>query len=167
MTIAEDIARLKHQEETLRFTSFDEQDAWTIAGIMREWAVAKNMPIVIDVRFINRPLCFVAMAGSTPENPDWVRKKNNTVFRFHKSSYRVGREFAEMKVNFQENRGLSSFDYVDHGGSFPINVVGAGVVGAITVSGLTQRDDHNLAVEAIAKFLNVSLEHLALDPVTL
>lgn len=162
MSLASDIARLKQQEETLRFKTFDEKDAWTIGAIMREEAVLNALPIVIDIRIINRPLLFVALAGSTPENPDWVRKKFSTVFRFHKSSYRVGREFAERGLNFYENRGVSPQEFTDNGGSFPIHIVGTGVIGAITVSGLSQRDDHNYVVAAIAKFLNINIAEIAL-----
>ena len=50
------------------------------------------------------------------ENPDWVRRKVNTVYRFHKSSYRVGREFALKGTAFDETRGLSLLEYVPAGG---------------------------------------------------
>ena len=35
-----------------------------------------------------------------------------------------------------------------HGGSFPVNVENAGIIGAVTVSGLPQLQDHLLVVEA-------------------
>jgi uncharacterized protein (UPF0303 family) len=49
--------------------------------------------------------------------------------------------------------GLSLADYATHGGSFPLAVKGAGVVGSVTVSGLPQRADHELAVEALCAVL--------------
>ncbi len=39
------------------------------------------------------------------------------------------------------------------GGSFPLAVTGAGVVGSVTVSGLPQRADHELVVEALCSVL--------------
>lgn len=39
------------------------------------------------------------------------------------------------------------------GGSVPIRVRGAGVVAALTISGLSSEDDHALAVEAIRAVL--------------
>lgn len=37
--------------------------------------------------------------------------------------------------------------------SFPIILAGTGIVGTITVSGLSPQDDHKLAVESIRNFL--------------
>ena len=50
------------------------------------------------------------------------------------------------------------------GPSFPISVKGTGCIGAVTVSGLPQRDDHNLAVEALALMLAKDLDTLRLAP---
>ena len=50
-----------------------------------------------------------------------------------------------------------------HGGGFPITLAGTGCIGAVTVSGLPQREDHSLVVEALAHVLGVGLEGLALD----
>lgn len=38
-------------------------------------------------------------------------------------------------------------------GSFPVRVRGAGVVAAVTVSGLSSDDDHQLVVDSIREFL--------------
>jgi uncharacterized protein (UPF0303 family) len=47
--------------------------------------------------------------------------------------------------------------YAAHGGAFPVNVRGVGVVGTVAVSGLPQLEDHALVVEVLAEFLGVSL----------
>ena len=86
--------------------------------------------------------------------------------RFHKSSYRVGREYALKGNKFDESRGISQIDFADAGGSFPIHLIGTGVVGAVTVSGIPQRDDHNFVTEGIAKFLGVDFSPLKLEPET-
>jgi uncharacterized protein (UPF0303 family) len=61
---------------------------------------------------------------------------------------------------FAAHKALDVADYALAGGGFPINVAGAGVIGTAIVSGLPQREDHNLVVRAIA-------EHLSQDPVAL
>ena len=105
MSFEQDIAQIARQEQELRFASFSEEDAWTLGSLMRKAAVERNLPFVIDIRIGNRPLFYTALPGSTPENPDWVRRKVNTVYRFHKSSYRVGREYQLQKKPFDATRG--------------------------------------------------------------
>jgi uncharacterized protein (UPF0303 family) len=166
VSLVEDIVRLKHQEELLRFKSFDEADAWRLGGILRDLATQKSLPLVIDIRIGNRPLFYTAMPGTTPENPDWVRRKVNTVMRFYKSSYLMGREYALKGNKFDESRGIAQIDFADAGGSFPIHLIGTGVVGAITVSGIPQRDDHNFVTEGMALFLNISFASIKLGPET-
>jgi uncharacterized protein (UPF0303 family) len=78
-----------------------------------------------------------------------VQRKVNVVARFHKSSYHVGRLLELSGLSFFDRYGLPPEDYATHGGGFPLNLAGAGIVGGVTVSGLPQRDDHNLVVEAL------------------
>ena len=69
--------------------------------------------------------------------------------RFHRSSYAIGLELKRTNSTLAEKYELSSEDYASHGGSFPLKVAGAGVIGSVTVSGLPQRADHELVVEAL------------------
>lgn len=162
--MSDDLRQLALQEERLRFAKFTEETAWEIGTKLRALAGTRKLPIVIDIRLTNRQLFYSALAGSTPDNPDWVRRKSNVVFRYLKSSYRVGRELAAKKGTLDEHRGVSPLDYAPHGGSFPIHVEGAGIIGAITVSGLPQQEDHNLVVEVLAAVFDQPLEGLALAP---
>ncbi|WP_119392492.1 heme-degrading domain-containing protein [Taklimakanibacter lacteus] len=164
MAINEDIEKIVVQEQRLRFKRFDEDTAWQIGTRLRELGEARKLPIVIDIRLAGRQLFYCAFAGSTPDNPDWVRRKSNVVLRYLKSSYRVGRELSAKNDTLDTHRGVSPMDFAPHGGSFPIHVEGAGIIGAITVSGLPQREDHNLVVEALAGVLDQPLEGLALGP---
>ena len=162
MSLVNDISCIKLQEKILRFTKFDEADAWALGQIMRDLAELRGLPMVMDIRIGTRPMFYFAMPGTTPENPDWVRRKINTVMRFHKSSYLVGREHEERGAAFDSSRGLNIMDYANAGGGFPINLIGTGVVGAVTVSGIPQRDDHNFVTEAIATFLKIDFTTIAL-----
>jgi uncharacterized protein (UPF0303 family) len=164
MSLDSDIAQIARQEEELRFDSFNEDDAWLLGSLMRKVAVERNLPFVIDIRIGNRPLFYTVLPGSTPENPDWVRRKVNTVYRFHKSSYRVGREHQLQKKPFDATRGMDPIDYAPAGGGFPIHLKGTGVVGAVTVSGVPQRQDHEFVVEMMSRFLKVDYAMLALGP---
>ena len=90
-----------------------------------------------------------------------VRRKSNVVARFHRSSYGVGLNL-KAKNDSLEARGLPIVDYASHGGSFPLVVAGTGVVGSVTVSGLAQRDDHELVVEALCGLLGRDYAELKL-----
>lgn len=164
MSLETDIEQISRQEEELRFASFSEVDAWALGALMRQVAVERNLPFVIDIRVGNRPLFYTALPGSTPENPDWVRRKVNTVYRFHKSSYRVGREYQLQGKGFDASRGIDPMDHAPAGGGFPIYLKGTGVVGAVTVSGVPQRQDHEFVVEQLCRFLRIDYRLVALGP---
>src|SRR3984885_5848344 len=152
MALAEDIAGIIHQEAELHFPHFDHNTAWTLGLTLRELAISRKLPVVIDVRrFGNpeQPLFYTALPGTPPDNPRWVQRKSNVVARFHRSSYQVGLHLQNTGATFSEKYALPDTDYATHGGSFPIHVTGTGVIGSVTVSGLPQREDHNLAVEGL------------------
>lgn len=163
MAIADDIQRLKLQEEKLQFKSFTETDAWTLGGAMRALAAERKLPLVMDIRTGIRPLFYVAMPGTTPENPDWVKRKINTVYRFEACSYRVGLEYKAKGNPFDQSRGIDPLQYAPAGGGFPIRIGGV-VIGAVTVSGIPQRDDHNFVAECLANHLGLVYAELALPP---
>jgi Uncharacterized conserved protein len=162
MTIADDIEILKRQETALRFSAFSEDDAWRLGSRMRERAAEAGLPLVIDIRVAGRKLFYAALPGTTPDNEDWVRRKINVVMRYHKSSYRVGRELAAKGETLDEDRGVEPIDVAPHGGCFPIHVKGVGVVGTVTVSGIPQREDHRFVFENICEFLGIDSAPLAL-----
>jgi uncharacterized protein (UPF0303 family) len=117
---------------------------------------------VIDIRRFGQQLFYTAMEGTKPDNAEWVRRKSNVVARFHSSSYAVGLKLKQKNETLTEQQGLPLADYATHGGSFPLTVKGAGVVGSITVSGLPQRADHELVVEAICGLLGREYRELRL-----
>ena len=158
----EDLVAIAVQERELHFTSFDEGVAWRLGSRLRDLAALRRLGIVIDVRRFGQPLFYAALPGTSPDNAEWVRRKNNVVARFHRSSYAIG---LEMGVNIFEKHGLAIADYAAHGGSFPLRVHGAGVIGSVTVSGLPQRADHELVVEVLCGELGKDHTQLALAAV--
>ncbi len=163
MTINDDLARIALQEQELQFPTFDEEAAWRLGSRIRALAVARGLGLVVDVRRFAQPLFYTALPGTTPDNIEWVRRKSNVTARFHRSSYAIGREMEEKKSNLFERYGLPLADFASHGGSFPLRVRGAGFIGSVTVSGLPERADHQLAVEALCAELGLSFEALRLE----
>lgn len=163
MSIADDLARISLQEKTLEFPAFDEEAAWRLGSRLRSLAVERGLVLVIDIRRTGQQLFYVALPGTTPDNLEWVRRKSNVVFRFQRSSYAIGLEMEQKQSTLQDRYGLPLADYACHGGSFPIRVRGAGFIGAVTVSGLPQRDDHSLVVEALCAELRADHKALRLE----
>jgi uncharacterized protein (UPF0303 family) len=162
MSYETDIARIREQEAAIVFPRFDEEEAFRIGVALRERAVREALPIVIDVRTWDRGLFYTALPGSMDINAEWVRRKVNVVRRFLRSSYRVALEQDTPDSLFAPRHGLDPKDYVLAGGGFPIRVAQAGIIGCVTVSGLPQRQDHAVAVEALCAHLGLDAEGLAL-----
>jgi uncharacterized protein (UPF0303 family) len=155
----DDLAAIAAQERELQFTRFDDDVSWHLGSRLREMAASRKLGIAIDVRRFGQPLFYAALAGTSPDNAEWIRRKSNLVARFHRSSYAMG---LDMGASLFEKYGLPIADYAAHGGSFPIRVHGAGVIGSVTVSGLPQRSDHELVVEALCAELGKDYPTLAL-----
>ena len=68
--------------------------------------------------------------------------KRNVTLRFHRSSYAIGLELARDGRHSGKRHGLKADDYMAHGGVSRFG--SARLIGAITVSGLPQREDHDL-----------------------
>jgi uncharacterized protein (UPF0303 family) len=158
-----DIARIDEQLRRLRFDGFDEQAAWELGSDLRQRALDRDAAVTIEVRLNGDTVFLHAMPGTTPANADWARRKRNVVELLHQPSYAVGLHAKRDGRSILEMMGLSERDHASHGGSFPIQVTGVGCVGAVTVSGLPQRTDHSMVVEALAARLSIPLPDVALD----
>ena len=164
MSLDSDIARIALQEQRLRFDQFNEETAWDLGHVIREEATRRKTPVVIEIRLHGRPLFFYAMAGTNADNPEWTRRKGNVTLRYFKSSYGYGRDLLKKGQALGPERGIDLLNFAPHGGSFPIHVRGTGVIGAVTVSGPPQREDHNLVTAALCRFLGENPDELMLGP---
>ena len=129
--------------------SFSEEDAWIPGSGLAARALRETLPVAIDIRRPNYLLFRAAFAGSTADQSAWIDRKAATVFRFQASSLLVGMRLGTMDHDAFSNGWLDPNAYTLAGGSVPIRVSGAGVVAAITVSGLSSEEDHALAVDAL------------------
>lgn len=148
-----DRERLAAQEDLLVFPEFNLNTAWELGNRLRARAERDGLPILIDIAFGEHSVFRTALEGTTPANADWARRKRNLVNLMHRSSYAIG--LAD--EGYVELMGLDQRDYTPHGGCFPVRVKGVGMVATVTVSGLPQRQDHNLVVEVVAEQLGIDL----------
>jgi uncharacterized protein (UPF0303 family) len=162
MSLQSDLEHIAFQERELTLRELDANVAWDLGSRLRQIAHERKLAVVIDVRRIGQPLFYAALQGTTPDNVDWVRRKNNVVERFHISSYAAGIKEKIKGHSLTESQGLPLVDYATHGGAFPLRVTGAGIVGIATVSGLPMRADHELVIEALCALLGRNYAELKL-----
>ena len=163
MSAAEDLLVIEQQEKLLRFGAFDAETAWKLGVLMREKLLASGVGGTVEIEIAGQVLFACATAGATPGQGDWIRRKRNTVRRFGRSSYGVGRVLERDGDTLEGRHGITLADFAAHGGGFPIFVegVGAGAIGTVIVSGLPQREDHKLVVGALAEVLGIEVPELA------
>lgn len=162
MSAESDIAKIVEQETTLVFERFDEAVAFELGSRLRERGLKDGLGIVIDIRSFDRPLFYAALPGSAAANQDWARRKINALRHYLKSSHRLTLEKKNDNGVPEAREGLPSTEFVFAGGAFPIRVKNAGIVGAVAVSGLPQRQDHAIVVDALCDHLGIDRASLAL-----
>ena len=150
----EKLKNLLDQESELQFSRFDEDIAWKIGSQLWERAKSEKLPITIDITRGAQQLFHASRRGTSADNDEWVKRKVRLVYRFGHSSYYMGQLLKSMGKTIEEAFLIPECDYAPHGGCFPIFIKGAGIVGAITVSGLVQDEDHRIVVEAIRSYLS-------------
>ncbi|WP_282948933.1 heme-degrading domain-containing protein [Cellulomonas endometrii] len=148
------IAEVERQERELRFATFTNDDAWELGSLLVRLATERALPVTVDVRRGTQQLFHAARPGTSADNDSWVERKVRVVERFGTSSYLQGLRARAKGTTFAAVHELPLQEYAAHGGSFPVHVEGVGVVGAVTVSGLPQAEDHALVTEAVRTFLD-------------
>jgi uncharacterized protein (UPF0303 family) len=155
--IEDDLRIVAEQERLLQFEAFSADTAWAIGSALRADAIARNASMTFEIQIAGRVLFACSTDKASAGQADWIRRKKNTVMRFGKSSYAVGLQLKLEGKEFAERHELSLADYAAHGGGFPIVVKGTGLVGSVISSGLDQRTDHAMVVQALAASLGVEV----------
>ena len=153
-------ARMKgetFEAQTLRtiLPSFNAETARKLGEIAVNIAQRRGLPVAVSVVRPCSALYYCALEGSCADNGEWIRRKQNTVFHFGRSSLEVGELFAREGWTLSSH-GLDAGDYTLFGGGVPLRVANAGVVGAMSVSGLDDVADHDLVIEALCWHLELS-----------
>lgn len=152
-SLEQELKRVEAEERELVLESFDNQDALDLGLSLVEKARARNLPIAIDVERCGQRVFHAAMPGSAPDNAHWIERKKRLVNRTFRSSYSTGLRLRMEQRTLAEKLYLDEKDYAPHGGCLPLVVDRVGFVGTVTVSGLPQRDDHQLVVEALREHI--------------
>jgi uncharacterized protein (UPF0303 family) len=142
------IARLEQQERELVLTGFDQRSAYVLGSAIAGRALDAGLAVLVDIRRPNLVLYRAALPGSTSDQELWAGRKAATTLRMGASSALVAARMSADEIG-PGAIGWLGPDYAITGGSFPIRVTGVGVVAAVTASGLTSEEDHDLVVEAL------------------
>jgi uncharacterized protein (UPF0303 family) len=150
---APSLAELAAEEQDLQFTRFTNDDAWDLGAALVATGRERGLPIAVDITRNRHQLFHAALAGATPDNDSWIRRKTAVVDRFGHSSLYVRQSSIERGTTFEAEFGLDPASFAAHGGAFPVLVRDVGPVGAVVVSGLPQVEDHRMVVAALRAHL--------------
>ena len=134
--------------------AFNAEIARKLGEIAVNIASRRGLPVALSIVQPQGAIFFCALEGSSADNAQWIRRKQNTVFHFGKSSLEVGAMFAREDRSLASH-GLSTSDFTLFGGGVPLRVANAGIVGAMSVSGLDDVADHELVIEALCWHLGI------------
>lgn len=143
---------LVKQEQELVLPVFNSDTAHKIGMMLIDRAKKEGKTIAVSITVARQIIFHYALDDLGPDADNWLRRKSNVVYEYHKSSLLVGMKLAAENATL-EDHGRNPNDFKVNGGSFPIRVKGAGVIGAITVTGLPHLDDHEYVVTALTQHM--------------
>ncbi|EPS3421199.1 heme-degrading domain-containing protein [Vibrio fluvialis] len=147
------LVEIAQQEEALQLSHFNHDVAWQLGCALKQMAESQQVAVAIEVYDFGQTLFQYAMPGTCADHLDWMRRKRNSVLRYGRSSYYLSLYNAQKQREFEMQPHIDAAEYCAHGGSFPIRIAGSGLVGAVTVSGLAQLEDHQMVSNALQSLL--------------
>ena len=147
--------QLLELEKELVFSSFTSEDALALGLVFVRLAREKGRGIGIKIEKNGHVLFTHLMDGTMPENAAWYDRKKRVVDRYYHSSRYVEEMYRALGTTFAASGLLDPEQYQAVGGAFPLLLQGAGVIGSITVCGLSGEEDHNLCVQGIREYLQI------------
>jgi uncharacterized protein (UPF0303 family) len=151
---------IAEQEKQLQFAAFGADTAWDLGSRLRADAVARRAAMTFEIQVAGRTLFLATTEAAPAGQADWIRRKRNVVMRFGRASYAVGLQLELEGKTIEQRHGLTLTDYAMHGGGFPVALRGTGVIGSVVSSGLHQRVDHEMVVDALAQVLGIEVQRL-------
>lgn len=131
---------------------FTNEDAVDLGLCAVEIVTERELSLAVDV-VLDDYLVFRARLGTTgPDNDPWLAGKAATAVHFEEPSLLVRRRL-EASGQTVADFGLDPDIFRAHGGSVPLRA-GGRIVGTITISGEPDVIDHEVASDAIKRFLD-------------
>lgn len=148
------LEELLREENELELSSFSNEDAFLLGQIIMEVVREKQYSgIAISIERNKELLLFHLMEGTGEDNISWCRRKKNVVDRYGHSSLYIGEKYIARGTSFEVHTKLSPTQYQAVGGSIPVILKGTGMIGSVTVSGLTAEQDHQVCAEGMRRLI--------------
>ena len=146
-------SQLLNEEQILTLPSLDLTEALEIGEIAKSLGQVRNLPIAVEVRFLDWIIYHASLPGSKPENDWWMSRKARVVMLKHHSTMYERVSAEERGVDWHKENNLLDETHAIHGGGLPLITKDDGFVGVLLISGLPQVEDHLLGVEVLTEFL--------------
>src|SRR5665647_3206023 len=117
---------IKKQEEMIQFTEFTNETALHLGMMLIEKAKKEKLSMTIDITRNGHQLFHYAFEGTSPDNDEWIIRKNRVVNRFGTSSLFIGTTLKLLEKTIEEKYLISSKEYCPYGGAFPIIIKNVG-----------------------------------------
>jgi uncharacterized protein (UPF0303 family) len=112
----------------------------------------RDLNLAVDVSLRGHSMFRAKLKNTGPENDFWLDAKAAVAVRFGEPSLLVKLRHLEAGTPFEERTDVDHSRLKAHGGSIPLRN-GEEVVGTITVSGEPDVIDHEVAAEALRRYL--------------
>ena len=116
-----------------------------IIGFSKE----RNQNVAVKVERLNHTI-FIFVDDNLPADKHlWLKRKANVTKHFEESSLSIKNDLTNGNMTLEKTFALDQKEYLAKGGSIPIFVKNAGMIAIITVSGLHDKEDHKIIIEAL------------------
>lgn len=147
-----EVEKIYEMEKNTGIKSFNAKDAWNLGNLLVKWAMDNDKILVIRISLNHHVLFQYACDGTAVENDNWVLRKENLVYYTGHSSYATALYLEQKQQSPVERYGLPVDKFTAAGGAVPIYLQGTGVVGVVTVSGMSQQEDHELVMTMLKNY---------------
>ena len=138
------------EEDDLLFPKFTYEHAKYLYDKILDKMVSTTKPMGVEIVLNGIPVYTHYQYGTTKKTIAWIEGKRKTVEYFGQSSASIDIQAHKMGVEvFCARFGIDPHEYKLCGGAFPIIVKDLGIVGTVSVSGLTRKEDHQTCIEAL------------------
>lgn len=135
--------------EEIVLPKFEEEDVLRLLSICRNL----NNKVAIEIFKNGRTSLRFLPDHLNADKVDWLRRKRNSVLYFGLSTDALYKKMNGEELLLEEKYGLKQEEYTITPGSVPIRVRGAGLIGALSITGLSPEEDHALAVSLLQELL--------------